>query len=59
MNTIGTGLRVFLVDDNDTLQRLSMARLERLLRFDAGEHLLQYAGKRIRCAMVILQVEGR
>ena len=56
---MGIGLRIFLIDDNDTLRRLSVARLERLLRFDPGERLLQYAEKRIRCAMVILQVAGR
>ena len=56
---MGTGIKVFLVDDNDALQRLSVARLERLLRFEPGERLPQYARKRIRCAMVMLQVAGR
>ena len=36
-----------------------MARLDRLLYFDRKESLLQYAGKKIRCAMVILEVAGR
>ena len=56
---MGIGIRVFLVDDNDSLQRLPLARLERLLRFDRGECLPPHAGKRIRCAMVFLQVAGR
>jgi len=56
---MGIGIRVFLVDDNDSLQRLSLARLERLLHFDRAESLPQYAGKRIRCAMVFLEVAGR
>jgi hypothetical protein len=56
---MGIGIQVFLVDDNDSLQRLPMARLDRLLHFDRGESLPQYAGKRIRCAMVFLQVVGR
>ena len=56
---MGIGIRVFLVDDNDSLQRLPVARLERLLRFDRGESLPQHAKKRIRCAMVFLQVAGR
>ena len=56
---MGIGIRVFLVDDNDSLQLLSLARLERLLRFDRGESRPQYAGKRIRCAMVVLHVAGR
>ena len=44
---MGTGIRVFLVDEHDSLQRLSLARLERLLHFDRGESLPQYSGKRI------------
>jgi len=56
---MGIGCRVFLVDDNDSLQRLPMTRLERLLHFDRRESLQQYAGKRVRCAMVFLEVAGR
>ena len=56
---MGIGCRVFFVDDNDSLQRISMARLDRLLHFDRGESLQQYAGKRVRCAMVFLEVAGR
>jgi hypothetical protein len=56
---MGIGIRVFLVNDNDSVQRLPLARLERLLHFDRGESLQQYAGKRVRCAMVFLQVAGR
>ena len=56
---MGIGIRVFLVDDNDSLQRLPLARLERLIRFDRGENLPQHAGKRVRCAMVFLQMAGR
>jgi hypothetical protein len=56
--TMGIGIRVFLIDDSDSLQRLSLARLERLLRFDRGESRPLHTGKRIRCAMVFLQVAG-
>jgi len=56
---MGTGCRVFLIDENDSLQRISMARLDRLLRFDRRESFPQYAGKRIRCAMVFVDVAGR
>ena len=56
---MGIGIRIFLFDEKDSLQRLSLARLERLLRFDRGESLPQYAGKRIRCAMVFLWVAGK
>ena len=56
---MGIGIRVFLVDDNDSLQRLPLARLERLLHFDRLERLQLYAGKRVLCAMVFLEVAGR
>ena len=56
---MGIGFRVFLIDDNDSLQRLPMARYERLFDGVPGERLPQFAGKRARCAMVYLEVEGR
>ena len=56
---MGTGIRVFLIDDNDSLQRISMARLDRLLHFDRTESFPQYSGKRVRCAMVFVEVIRR
>ena len=56
---MGIGCRVFLIGDNDSLERISMARLDRLLHFDRSESLPQYAGKRVRCATAILEVAGR
>ncbi len=56
---MGIGLRVFLVNDDDSIQRLSLARYERLRRGDPGERLPQYAGRRVRYAMVILEVADR
>jgi hypothetical protein len=53
---MGMACRVFFVDDNDSLQRISMARLDRLLHFDRRESLPQYAGKWVRCAMVFVEV---
>lgn len=56
---MGMSSRVFLVDDNDSLQRIPIATLNRLLHFNRVESLQQYAGKRVRCAMVFLEVAGR
>ena len=56
---VGMGSRLFLIDDDDSLERVSLAQLSRLLRFDKRVALPQYAGKRIRCAMAILEVAGR
>ena len=56
---MGIACRVFFVDDNDSLQRIPMARLDRLLHFDRRETLQEYAGKCMGCAMVFLEVVGR
>lgn len=55
----GIGLRIYLIDDNDFLLRLSMARYRRLSRRELDERLPQYAGKRVRCATVVLELAGR
>jgi hypothetical protein len=56
---MGIGTRIFLVHDDDSLERFSLARFERLLRGDPEEQLPLYAGKRIRYALVVLEVEQR
>ena len=56
---MGTGCRIVFVDDDDSLQRISMARLDRLLHFDRAESFPRYSGKRVRCATVFLEVAGR
>jgi hypothetical protein len=43
---MGVSVRVFLVDDNDSLQRIPMAKLDRLLHFDRIERLQRFAGNR-------------
>lgn len=58
-NDMGTGFRLFLVNDDDSLYRVPLARYERLLRFEPQERLPEYAGKRVRCALVVLDVLGR
>jgi len=42
---MGIACRVFLVDDNDSLQKISMARLDRLLHFDRAESFPNTLGK--------------
>lgn len=56
---MGLGFRIFLFDDNDCLHRLSMKRYNRLFRSEPEERLPQYAGKRVRCALVVLEVVER
>jgi len=56
---MGIGLRIFLVNDDDSLERLAVARYDRLVRCDPEECLPQYAGKRVRYALVAYEVENR
>ncbi|OGP69196.1 MAG: hypothetical protein A2169_06000 [Deltaproteobacteria bacterium RBG_13_47_9] len=56
---MGTGCRVFLIDDNDSLHRMPIARLERLLHSDRRESLPHFGGKRVRFARVFLETAGR
>lgn len=56
---MGRGTRIFLINDDDSLQRLSVARYERLRRRDPRESLSQYAGKRVRYVLVVLAVDNR
>jgi len=56
---MGTGLKVFLINDDDSLKRLPLARLERLFQGHPEECLLQYAGKRVRYALVIVDLVNR
>ncbi len=37
------GIRVFLVDDNDSFQQIPMTQYERLSHFDRKERFQQYA----------------
>ena len=56
---MGSSLRIFLVDDDDSLRRLPLARYERLLRSEAGESLPQHAGRRVRYILVSVDVVDR
>ncbi len=56
---MGLGHRVFIVNDDDSLQRISLAKYERLYQEDSQERLLEYAGQQVRCALVVLFLEER
>jgi hypothetical protein len=56
---MGIGTRIFLIHDDDSLERLPLTRFERLLKGDPEERVQQHAGKRVRYAMVALEVEQR
>ena len=56
---MGIGLRFFLVHDDDSIQLLPLARYERLLERDPEERFPRYAGKRVRYALVVLELANR
>jgi hypothetical protein len=56
---MGLAVRVFLVEDDGYLRRFPLARYERLLRGEAEGFLPEYAGKRIRYALVVVELVDR
>ena len=56
---MGTGIRIFFVRDDGLLKRFPVARFERLMNHDPKECLPEYAGKRVRYALISLDLENR
>src|SRR5438132_12074541 len=57
---MGIGMRVFFVESDDRLKRISLRRFEGLMDHRVGmEPLPEYAGQRLRYAFVILETENR
>ena len=56
---MGLSIRVFIVEDDDTIKRLPLARYERLLERDPDERLLEYVGKRVRYALIVVDLVNR
>ena len=56
---MGISLRIFIVNNDDSLKRIAVAKYERLLARDPKGHLPQYAGKRMRYALVFVDLENR
>jgi hypothetical protein len=56
---MGIGHRFYFVEDDDTIHRFPFSRYEKLIRSGSKERIQKYAGKRIRCAFMTLQLEGK
>ena len=52
-------IRVFIVEDDDTIKRLPRTQYERLLKRSPDERLLKYAGKRVRYALLVVDLVNR
>jgi hypothetical protein len=56
---MGVGMRIFIVKDDGSLERLAFEKYNRLLQRHANERLLQYASKRLRCAIIVVESKNR
>jgi len=56
---MGLGTRIFIVNDNHTLKRMPLKRYHRLFRRYPEERFEEYAGKRIRYVLVVLELKSR
>jgi hypothetical protein len=56
---MGLSIRVFIVEDDDTIKRLPLTRYERLLKRDPVERLLEYADMRVRYALIVVDLVNR
>jgi hypothetical protein len=54
---MGLGVRFFIVQPNDTFERWSEVRFNRV--FDGDESVAQFAGRRLRYAIAFVQFEDR
>ena len=56
---MGTGVRLFFLNDDNTIRRIPWARYERLLKGDFDACFQEYAGKSVRYALVFLELINR
>ena len=56
---MGVSLRPFIIDDDDTVHKISYAMYKRLVGQDPGEQLNRYAGQRIRYALIAVKMKDR
>jgi len=56
---MGTGVRLFFVNDDRTIRRIPWARYERLLKGDSDICFQEYAGRSVRYALVFLELINR
>ena len=56
---MGCSLRMFIVEDDDSLRRLSMARYGRLRNGGSEDRMPEYAGRSMRLATVVVNTFAR
>ena len=56
---MGIGIRLYIVEDDDSLKRFPLNRYERMLRGLPGEVLPQYSGRRMRSICAAIELINR
>jgi hypothetical protein len=56
---MGLGTRIFIIGENDSMTRMPVKRFNRLIRRDPVERFPEYAGKRLRYALIVIESENR
>jgi len=56
---MGLGTRIFIVKEDDSIERLSLKRYNRLIKGHSDEGRMQFAGKRILYAFIMLEMINR
>ncbi len=56
---MGLGYRFFIIEKDHSLRRVPFVRYNRLLKREPEETFAKYAGKRIRYALVVLELSNR
>ena len=56
---MGLVTRIFIVKEDDSLERLSLKKYNRLIKGYSDERLLKFAGKRMRYALIVLEMIDR
>jgi len=56
---MGVSVRIFLIEEDDSVHKLSHAAFERLIRQDPKECLPKYAGQKVRYALIAVQMKNR
>ena len=56
---MGISVRIFIIEEDDTVHKLSHAAFERLIRQDPEECLPQYAGQKVRYALIAVEMKNR
>lgn len=56
---MGTAIWIFVVDDDDSIQRFPLTRYERLIERNPKERLPKYAEKRVRYILIAVDLVNR